>query len=240
MRKLTIVFLLSLFSLLSLQCGLFDFPALEPPRVEQLFLGAGEVIIIENNPTNDPSVFLGFELYYRFYNYLTATSDIAAHGSAISAINQPTPSDLEQLGFRRVRTIATAGERQPFPMLPVPIGDRGIPFPITIDFTGIAADNENDNPRDRMARVVYLTKDIPLRRQVTDPDPPSEHLRKYKSFAYITNPHNLSIIDADINHIPVTNRVTLSLYIFAVGRYDRVHNIFSRPEWLGRIDFSQR
>jgi len=231
-NKLYLLFL-PLLLLLLLQCGLNTYPYLYPPDTVVRLTGSDVEFIIANRGDNNPDVFLGYELYYKFYNFTDATVAMANDDRAIFSIDQPTPNDVTRLGFRRVNTVPTDDRTTRIPMIPVNYSDRKNNFNITLNFFGVAS-GENAVPR-IIPEVSYLSYPIvELYRQVLDPD--DDIKNKYKSFGDLINELSGGSRDSDL---PST-WVTLSLYIFAYGKYDKVYNIYSKPLWLGYINYQQR
>jgi len=231
LKKKSYLLFLSLLSLLLLQCGLNTYPYLYPPDTVTRLTGSDGVFIINNRSDNDPDVFLGYELYYKFYNASDAIVVMASDDRTLFSVEQPTPTDITRLGFKRVNTVPDRLKTTRTPMIPISFSDRNSSFNINFDFFGVAGSESPIIPE-----VTYLSyPGVPLYRQVLDPDVDSADKINYKSFGDIINELS-KIQDSDV---PGT-WVTLSLYVFAYGKYNRVYNIYSKPLWLGYINYADR
>ena len=234
-NKLYLLFL-SLPLLLFLQCGLNTYPYLYPPDTVARLSGSDGIFVIANRSDNDDA-FLGYDLYYKFYNFTDANVTMASDDRAIFSVEQPTPTDVTRLGFRRVNTIPDT-DKPPTrsPMIPVYPGDRNSSFNIRLDFTGVSSLSAETAIPPIIPEVNYLSNQtVYLYRQVLDPDDDSPIKNKYKSFGDLRNELS-GQRDADLPQ----GRATLSLYIFAYGKYNKVYNIYSKPLWLGYIDYTER
>ncbi len=209
-----IIFLPALFFFLIQGCGLNDYPYIYAPEVSALTGSSGNIKIY-NRSDNDSDVFQGYELYYKFYNKANFKAENAADYNNLFSVEEPEPSDLANLGFKRINTVNNTDSKTPYPMIPIDYNDRDESFVINIDFTYIASDT--------IPTVDY--NNTKLYRVVTDP----ADTDYYKSFIY----DDMSESDSDV---PVAD-VTLSLFVFSYGKYDRVYNIYSKPVWLGYIDY---
>ncbi|MCL2706441.1 MAG: hypothetical protein FWE72_09575, partial [Spirochaetaceae bacterium] len=151
------------------------------------------------------------------------------------SVEQPTPTDITRLGFRRVNTVPDTDRTTRSPMIPISYGDRNNSFNIRLDFTGVSSTSAETAIPPIIPEVIYSTNPtVYLYRQVLDPDDDSPIKNKYKSFGDLVN--NFGPRDADLP----PGRATLSLYIFAYGKYNKVYNIYSKPLWLGYIDYTER
>ena len=201
-------------------CGLNNYPYIKAPTVRALN-GSSGVFSIFNRDDNDPDIFQGYELYYKFYDAANSQALRETDYNSLFSVEEPEPADIIKLGFKRINTVSTINQRTPYPMIPIDYSDRDNYFEIKIDFSAVDYSINQVIPK-----VSYLSNDlISLFRVVIDPD----HIDSYKSFIV----DDLSIIDTDISSVPVT----LSLFVFSYGKYDRVYNIYSKPVWLGYIDY---
>ncbi len=210
---------LVVFMLFMQGCGLNDYPYIYAPDTTSLS-GTPGIIKIYNRDDNDPDVFQGYELYYKFYEFSSDTTNMASDYKSLFSVEEPEPSNLTTLGFKRINTVSTTDKKTTYPMIYIDHSDRDSEFTITLDFSDVAASVKNPT-------VNYLSyPEITLYRTVVDPDDTDN----YKSFIYddLSNTE-----DSDISH----NRVTLSLFVFSYGKYDNVYNIYSRPVWLGYIQY---
>ncbi|MDX9801031.1 MAG: hypothetical protein RBT69_06835 [Spirochaetia bacterium] len=196
-------------------CGLNDYPYLYAPEVSALFDGSSRQFKIYNRSDNDPDIFQGYELYYKFYKTGNFTVENTNDQKNLFSVEEPEPSDLANLGFKKINTVSDIKLKTPLPMIPIDSGDRDDSFEITIDFSTITSSNG-------VPFVDY--NNINLYRTAVDvPD------ERYKSFFY----EDMSTSDLDVPGADVT----ISLFVFSYGKYDRVYNIYSKPVWLGYINY---
>jgi len=215
-----IIFLPALFIFIFQGCGLNDYPYIYAPEVSAL-TGSPGIIKIYNRSDNDPDVFQGYELYYKFYNYDSSISDRTSDYKNLFSVEEPEPSDLANLGFKRINTVSNPDLKTPYPMIAVDYSDRDSSFEIILDFSRVSDITEV------IPTVNYSGYDeLYLYRIVIDPD----NTDYYKTFIKSDISKD---DDSDISY----NRVSLSLFVFSYGKYDRVYNIYSKPVWLGYIDY---
>jgi len=119
------------------------------------FLGAPDSTLVEynvqlaslsfphNNVDNTTDNFLGYELYYKFYEHSSQPLD-NEFGSDLSAVNNSAPGSgkttLDDRGFFRIReSVVTGvpGEVDQPPLLPVDSGDRTTAFEVRVKFPDV-------------------------------------------------------------------------------------------------------
>lgn len=218
-RNFLFIFIILLIILSS--CGLYDSPYIEAPDVKTFTTGIPSSAEIYNRSDNDPEVFRGYEIYYKYYD--STSYEWEDDDKTIFQTSDPEPGDLTAVGYRRVNTVFTTEETTSYPMIPVDYSDRDSSFTLTVDFNDVSA-SPNVKPQ-----VIYSGySNITLYRNIYVYNSSSGD-NEYKSFISDDNESS----DADI---PVSEN-TLSLYVFAYGKDDNVYNIYSKPVWLGRINF---
>ena len=100
-----IIIILSALSFFLIQgCGLNDYPYIYAPEVSAL-TGSPGIIKIYNRSDNDPDVFQGYELYYKFYIKANFNVDNTNDYKNLFSVEEPEPSDLANLGFKRINTV---------------------------------------------------------------------------------------------------------------------------------------
>ena len=213
---LSVILILTL--ILSSSCGLYTYAYLDAPNVKTFTAGIPSSAEIYNRSDNDPEVFRGYELYYKYYNNF---SEIADDDKTIFADSEPEPSDLTGVGYRRVNTVETTDETTPYPMIPVNYSDRDSSFTLTVYFNEVSA---AVNVIPYVSYSGYSNKY--LRRNVSELDG-GDYV--YKSF--ISDDTDSSYSDMS------SGQTVLSLYVFAYGKDDNVYNIYSKPVWLGYINY---
>ena len=215
MKTRNFFLLILLFLLIALtSCGLYESPYLDAPSVKTV-VGSGTAEIY-NRTNNNPEVFRGYELYYRYFNN---SSEIAEIDKKIFSTAEPEPDDLTSNGYKRVITAETTENKTSYPMIPVDYSDRSSSFTLTINLPG----------SDIIPAVDYLGNTIVIRRAVTKLES-----GKYYYEDFTTTDHDIS--DSDIPS-DAAGTITLSLYLFSYGKDDNVYNIYSKPVWLGSVDY---
>ena len=129
-RNLYILIYIFLLIIIS-SCGLYDSPYLEAPTVKTFESGIPSSAEIYNRSDNDPDVFRGYEIYYKYYNNF---SEIADDDKTIFDTSEPEPSDLTSVGYKRVKAVLTIEESTSYPMIPVDYSDRDTSFTLTVYF----------------------------------------------------------------------------------------------------------
>ena len=211
---LTIIILLTVLS----SCGLYTYAYLDAPSVKTFDSGSGNALIY-NRSDNDPEVFRGYEIYYKYYNN---SSEIADDDKTIFDESEPEPSDLTSVGYRRVNTVKTTEDTTSYPMIPVDYSDRDSSFTLTVYFNEVSSNV--------VPYVEYLSyPDVELYRNVYDYNSSSDS-NEYNSFI----PDDYSEGDQSDRS---SDKSVLSLYVFAYGKDDNVYNVYSKPVWLGYINY---
>ena len=215
-------------------CGLYSYPYIHEPSLRGGTAGTGQnYVTIIHDGDNDPNVFRGYELYYKFYNATTAENDHSVDDKNIFSTSNPDYSALVAAGYKRCRTEKLYKKDTTYPMFKVPSDDRDSDFPIYLSFDTVTT---KDNKFEMSLN--YLGDAVPFYRAIKDqnpdPDEPKEHGGKsddeiYKDFnsddlEYNTY-HDLDLPSAD---------VSLSFYIIGYGMHEN-HNLYSKPVWLGVV-----
>jgi hypothetical protein len=109
-----VIFSLSVFAVLSGQgCGLYSYPYIYPPDIQRTMIGTSQVVSIINTGDNDPDVFQGYEIYYKFYERKNFSSQYGSDLKTLFSVEEPEPRDIENLGYRRANTIEDATKTSP-------------------------------------------------------------------------------------------------------------------------------
>ena len=214
-------------------CGLYSYPYIYEPSLRGGTAGTGQdYVTIIHNGDNDPNVFRGYELYYKFYNSTTAETDHSRDDKSIFSVSNPDISSLRAAGYTRCRTVKLYKQDTLYPMFRVPSDDRDDDFPLYLNFETITT-NDNKFPMS----LYYLDNDVPFYRAIQDQHPDSGEPEAaggksddpiYKDF----NSDDLENGDSDLNGN--TTPVALSFYIVGYGIYEN-HNLYSKPVWLGVV-----
>lgn len=232
----TCAFLLALAILLS-TCGLSSYAYIFSPTVPSSATGSSKGIVVRNNDENNADIFQGYEIYYKFYLTSSSTSAMANDDKALFDKEEPEPADITRLGFRRVETTGfyrknNIVQKTPTPMIVVEYSSRTDPFTFLIDFSDVDAGSTETIPSVTSSGNL-ANEGVELFRPIIDTDADDYTSENQPLKSFISD--DFSTLDSDMTGF---SRVTLSLYIFAYGKHERVYNIYSKPVWLGFIDYS--
>ena len=219
-------------------CGLYSYPYIYAPSLQggTASTAQHEVTIIHDGD-NDPAVFRGYEIYYKFYNSTTAYDDQRKDHNSIFSVKEPDYTALRAAGYTRCRTVKLFKKDTPTPMLPVPTGSRDDDFDLYINFAPIAL---KDFYKEELF-ISYLNEAVPLYRAIKDLNPDTGEREAaggkadddiYKDFNSDDVEYNSTYKDSDL---PGTEQATLSMYIIGYGIHEN-HNLYSKPVWLGLVD----
>ena len=111
-------------------CGIPQFVFLAPPVLGEATV-LPPTLTFSHSPDNDTDSFLGYEVYYKFYDPNTADGEFATDRTAIRNASAGTIlTALSGQGYRR--THAEGSDRKP--LIPVTGGERGQGFTIVLEF----------------------------------------------------------------------------------------------------------
>ena len=214
-------------------CGLYSYPYIYAPSLKGGAAGTGQnYVYIIHNGDNDPNVFRGYELYYKFYNSTTAENDHSVDDKNIFSTSNPDYTALTRVGYKRCRTEKLCKKDTTYPMFKVPADERDDDFSIYLSFETITT-------KDIMFEMFlsYLDEAVPFYRAIQDQHPDSGEPEAaggksddaiYKDF----NSDDLENGDSDLNSNSIP--VALSFYIIGYGIHEN-HNLYSKPVWLGVV-----
>ena len=238
----TVFYICIIFMVMLLcSCGLYSYPYIYEPSLQGGTATSGRTnVTIIHNGDNDPNVFRGYELYYKFYNYSTAEADHSRDDKSIFSISNPDYSALVAAGYKRCRTEKLYKKDTPYPMIPVPVGSRDDDFSLYLDFLPVA-----EYPYYQAEMFLsYLDTFAPIYRSIQDQHPDTGEVKEAtgNSDDPISNPiykdFNIDDIesgDSDISGLSFpSNPVALSFYIIGYGVHEN-HNLYSKPVWLGVV-----
>ena len=212
-------------------CGLYSYPYISAPDVTTVSSTGGEARII-NTGDNDPEVFRGYEIYYKFYNQSTASRDQQNdHNIIFNKLSDNAPKILASAGYRRVRTEKNTRDDTLYPMIPVPAGSRDDRFDLTINFSPITTNGSKEE-----LKIRYLGTELSLYRDVVDQAPdtgesPSASDTVYKDF----NSDDLEYTEYGDSDLP-SESVSVSMYVVSYGIHENIYNLYSTPVWLGYVN----
>lgn len=216
--------------MLSSSCGLYSYPYISPPDVRTVSITGGNAIII-NTGDNDPDVFRGYEIYYKFYNQSTAANDQRNdHNQIFNKLNDDAPKVLTAAGYRRARTEKNTRDDTLYPMIPVPSGDRDDSFEIIISFNPVTTSGSKEE-----LKAQYLSSVIPLYRDIKDQNHDSSEAAASETIYKDFNSDDLQYTEYQDGDLP-SGDVSLSMYVFSYGIHENIYNLYSTPVWLGYVN----
>jgi hypothetical protein len=173
------VFALILGSGLS-SCGIPEIVVLEPPEITRV-LTIPAAVDFQHSTTNDREDFLGYELYYKFYEPGNADQ---AFSSDRASLESATPSaavtTLTSRGYFRVHALSSTGQQ---PVVPISAAERSSSFVVSVEYpaTEFAVESASavwEAKTQRLARDLSLFTEtetfVPADIDLTDPDMPSD------------------------------------------------------------------
>ncbi len=215
-------------------CGLYSSPYIYEPSLNGGTATSGRpYVTIVHDGDNDPSVFRGYELYYKFYDADNAETAHSRDDKSIFSVSNPDYSALIAAGYKRCRTEKLYKKDTTTPMFKVPTSERDNDFNLYLDFeTIITKDNKQE------MTLNYLSDAVPFYRSIKDlnPDSGEPELAGGKSDDEIYKDFNSDDIeagDSDLNGLNNSN-VSLSFYIIGYGIHEN-RNLYSKPVWLGVV-----
>ncbi len=230
MRRLRLFLFLLPVVLNNYGCGLENIVYLSPPGNPTLASPINKTFTINSTSKNNEAEFLGFELYYKFYN--------------ISSSFPPSVEDVDDLksyGYLPVCSEADSASgkyvNHSRPLFEVPPLQRGTTFAITINFPNPTV-AQSDQPI-----LVYNGGQLSwtIRRDIGDEDGTSITYQKGKPFIGIPASfpaYNSS--DTDISSVygasaSYSYNVYLVIFAMSYGRADITTHLYSPPVYLGYI-----
>jgi len=213
-------------------CGLEQYPDLlsSPEKLEPV---PGYFQFRKTTSNGDPirePDFLGFELYYKVYQF----GDDSAINADVAAIGSQ-----DDLAGRQIRRLNAAEDRVgnlAKPLVEIALADRTKEVLITVDFSG---DLSPSTPYPRITDsgtplLVERVDEQDTRRAVNYTDLGFQD--RFKSFAEFEQTDG-DITPAIWDDITSNQTLKLVLYVVSYGR-DVINNreLFSRPVWLGAIN----
>jgi hypothetical protein len=125
-------------------CGIPQIVVLEPATVDDV-ISLPATVQIQHVTSNDREDFLGYELFYKFYDPETSTEDFDSDSLAIeNASPSSVLSVLTQRGYWRVSAINNTTQQ---PTIRVTPSERSLAFTITVTFP----DNQLSTGEDALA-----------------------------------------------------------------------------------------
>lgn len=207
-------------------CGLETVPFLAAPIVETVATGGvAPEFEFDHNPDSDPNLFLGFELYYKFYDPDEYVDRYESDIAIIEGQFTSSPSTiLSSRGYRRINNLVTEspGSVQP-PLLPVSAADRTRRFTVSVTFPGSTVSPEPgkaEYPASTATEVVLLARSA------------AETPGAFQTFS----PEAVETSDVDVPNDIDTAGIGLGLVVLAFGRESATfpaQAVYSEPVGLG-------
>ena len=215
-------------------CGLYSYPYIHEPSLRGGTAGTGQnYVYIIHDGDNDPNVFHGYELYYKFYDATHAETEHSRDDKSIFSVSNPDYSALVAAGYKRCRTVKLYKKDTTYPMFKVPADSRDDDFELYLGFDTVTT---KDNKFEMSLN--YLGDAVPFYRAIQDQHPDSGEPELaggksddpiYKDF----NSDDLQYTEYHDSDLPTAN-VALSFYIIGYGVHEN-HNLYSKPVWLGVV-----
>lgn len=220
-------------------CGLYSYPYIHEPSLRGGTATTGRTNVkIIHNGDNDPNVFRGYELYYKFYDANNAETEHSRDDKSIFSVSNPDYSALVAAGYKRCRTVKLFKQDTQYPMFPVPVDYRDDDFEMEIYFNPITT----TSCKDEMGISTEFTWSS-IYRAIQDMNPDTGEVLEatggksddptsypiYKDF----NSDDIESGDSDLNGNNYKS-VSLSFYIIGYGVHEN-HNLYSKPVWLGVV-----
>jgi hypothetical protein len=207
-------------------CGIESYPYLYPPEVSSI-LENEKIMTFSNNEENNPDLFIGFEVYYKFYTDDSGHADFGDMTTDINSItSQTNVNTLTQMGFSRLYVVSPPSSvSQTVPAIDIPFSDRTSYFEVTVDFSTIATD-------DTYPSCNYLSTSLQLGRWVREE---GSTVYELKGFNPASFPDTVDYSDIDSSYYDDIDYVWCVLYVLAYGRYDFINDLYSSPVLLGKI-----
>lgn len=207
-------------------CGLEVVAFLSPPVVTNPADGIIPEYRFSHNTDTNEEIFLGFEVYYKFYSPDPDVYDQEYEADIDAITAQFTSSPTTILRQRRYNRIVNPGiddpTNQQLPLLQIPPASRSTGFEVVLNFPG-----DEITPAPGRAVFSFTDETVPLYRAATDPT------AEFQSFS----PDEVQTSDSDVpNTITDTTGIALGLVVMSYGR-DRstfpAPQLYSEPVALG-------
>lgn len=206
-------------------CGLEAVAFLSPPIVTNPADGIIPEYRFAHNPDTNEEIFLGFEVYYKFYspNPDVYIQEYEADIDTITAQFTSSPTTiLGQQGYNRiVNPEVDDPTNQQLPLLEIPPAFRPTTFEVVLNFPG-----DEVTPAPGRAAFSFTDETVPLYRSAREGT-------EFQSFT----PDEVETADSDVrNEITETTGISLGLVVMSYGR-DRstfpAPQLYSEPVALG-------
>jgi hypothetical protein len=230
MRRVLFGLLVCIFLFIDVSCGIDIIPVLAPPNKEDYSssnLSFGFLSTPANGSLAESAYFLGFEVYYHFFDAATFITILDTQ------TNLTTQSQLIANGYRRIAAVTDTPTYFEKPLIVIPSSYWAGESIFTITFSDLKTYLPETS---RITSVAYgggggliIPDDPPFqmrRSGVTNEDKPNE----LESFAEFQD------TDPDIAGIGTAKTATLVLYVMSYGVYEFSVDLYSDAVCLGYFD----
>lgn len=228
MDKLLYLFI----TVLCVSCGIPEFVYLEKPLIINKAHSTSEFAVFQNSVDNDPKYFLGFDVYYKFYNKRSTlkqtvkrlkncTRNTLVNSYAFSKLYRVEKQDLSYQGL-------------PGYTFPVKI-NKTKPFRVMVNLM-----NDQDENNTFETYIGYLIgQDIVNNKIYLCRYPKQNRIKKNQAnrIARSFAPDNFSINDGDLPQKITGNKIYMILYVCSLGYDNNIISLFSDPLYLGEFEF---
>ena len=217
------VLIVAALTLILMGCGLEDYAYLYPPSA----WGEGDVFYFTNDTRNDPSIFMGYKILYRFYKSTESiTSDMTKIENLYDSYPTSIDTKMEGLGYKELKISDNLNTS-----LAIASADRNTSFTIRMNFTNAGHAAPGDVVIDFFSGSVTTTPPIA-----------SGTTKVYRSVAssssfvgfssdYLTE-DKYSDLESGTNYDSSTGKTYLMLYVIAYGYDSSMKEIFGEPQYF--------
>ncbi len=207
-------------------CGLPTISYLAEPL--NAGLGLGNTFHFTHDSTNNNTGdFLGYQVYYRFYDSSSA-SNLTTDQNDIESSTTPGIALIQSRGYRQILPDQTAGLPVTPPLIPFTTAEKAQPIVVTLDFNP-----DITTPIDATASTSDGVLTVKLKRN--NPVYPAPNTDTLKSF--LTNDYTTVDNDIPPDVTLGSGSVTIALVVVSYGfDFASFTPMYSVPVFLGNID----
>jgi hypothetical protein len=230
MRLSLIFFLLAI----SLSCGIQTLTVLNPPVSVDINEGLRTVKIV--SPEDNPSNFLGIEIWYKFYDSSTAEDQFLIDKSEINASVNPS-SQLIARQFRRLSR-NSVGEQHPEPLAPIPQINRSEEVIVRInsfndDFPTLTLRNETDTADISLAAYDGISNPFVVGRFIDPDTSDGDSSRSFVGFASVNINQEDVFVDSGSGY---SLALAVACYGIDTINFTSIYSSVIFPQGTGLID----
>ncbi len=202
-------------------CGLEEYVYLEPPDTTL----SSNILTLTNNTQNDPAVFIGYRLLYKF---LPSEDAVGSAISTVSSLFASYPTSI----YSRMKTSAAfrdlkIGNAEDTDLV-ISVPDRGTSFVISLDFSSAVTGTTNP--------AVMSVDDLGIGTQPVLPAELHRTVTGYSGIGFSGNERNATLGYDDLrsgdNYDADTGKTYLLVYVLAIGYDGSFIEVYSRPSYF--------